>query len=253
MFTLMFFLACIADDENLDNGGAEHMLLERNFDIESVEGYTPTDLNGTISFQSNNDNAEFSFIANCNTIGGSFTLTDDAFVATEISTTQMGCDAGFMDDDNWYSTFLGSSPSLSESEGTLTLSTAEASIVFFEPFEDTEGSGLIGNTWLIDTFFEGDTSFSVNADPPVTLSFEEDDTFTFYDGCAEGGGSFSFDEDILTIFDVNTTALDCSDETLIKASELLLGLFAEELSVSIDGDRITLMGESNGLSAELMD
>lgn len=66
--------------------------------------------------------------AGCNTMTGAASIVDGVLEVGQLAMTRMACDPALMEQDQWLSEFLASNPTATINDGTLTLSTSDATI-----------------------------------------------------------------------------------------------------------------------------
>lgn len=72
--------------------------------------------------------------AGCNQIGGEFQITAGVLVVDQLAMTEMACmdPPGLMEQEQWFSDFLSSQPSIRQDGDRLTLATDDVSVVFLD-------------------------------------------------------------------------------------------------------------------------
>ena len=92
----------------------------------------------------------------------SFSVEEDVFILGSAYSTEMGCDTALMDEDIWFTSFFQSSPTLSFDGERLTFTGTEATLVFLDSEIATPDQDLVGPTWEIDTFIDGEVAKTPN-------------------------------------------------------------------------------------------
>ncbi|MAA78985.1 MAG: hypothetical protein CL916_06965 [Deltaproteobacteria bacterium] len=251
---LLFISLLACSDKTVDSGepGTEDSgspsldFIGMDFNLESSQGYELVASGARISFPADSD---FSFSAGCNSLGGTFSVESDVFTLGEAYMTEMGCDTALMDEDSWFVSFFQSSPVLAFDGEILTFTGAEATLVFLDSEIATPDQELLGPTWEIDTFIDGDTANAYNLAESPTLSFSADGNVEIFGGCNGGGGSYEVGDDgTISFSELISTEMAC-DEAVMSAENHLFSVLGETgLAFEIDANRLTIMGASLGVS-----
>jgi heat shock protein HslJ len=98
---------------------------------------------------------------------------------------------------------------------------------------------LTAHQWSLD---RGDSSLATDDPAPVTLAFAEDRSVSGNAPCNPYRGTFSIDDDRLTIGDVSQTRRGCDPQTLAAEHEYLTTLQAVRDVDATDRDRLVLTG-----------
>ena len=242
---LLSMFACL--DKDIDSGiDIEIPFAGMDFLLTSSDGYTVVADSVRIGFPRDN---EFSLSAGCNSIGGNFSISDDVFSVSMVSMTEMGCDAALMEEDNWLVAFITSSPTYVFDGESLTFSNSEATLVFLDSEIATPDQELVGVTWIVDTFIEGEAAMAYNLSNAPTIAFSTDGTVSIFSGCNSGSGSYEATADSILFSAVAFTEMAC-DEMEMSAEQHIQSLILEEsLSYEIDASRLTISGATIGISA----
>jgi len=124
--------------------------------------------------------------AGCNSMGGSFTLTDaGALEVSDLFMTEMGCDGPLNEQDSFVAAFLTDSPTIRVGEDAITLSTASTTIELVDSSIANPDRPLIDTGWEVTGFFDRSVATSFNVDEPARVRFFDDSTMTGFDGCAD--------------------------------------------------------------------
>lgn len=192
---LALVAACGNDDADVNTGSdgaaTPGSLDGRTFLSESVtENGAPRALvDGTqirLSFVDGNVGAS----AGCNSLGGAYEFDGDALVVTELSQTEMGCDGPRHDQDAFLASVLTDRPTIVLDGDDLTLTTASASIVLVDRVVADPDRELVGPTWIVTGFVDGDVASAFADDgAPGTIRFPDVSSFEWFDGCNSGTGN----------------------------------------------------------------
>ena len=147
--TLSFlFLACQSET-------VEEALEGTTFVLDHSDGFEPVeDMDVFVGF----DEGSFQFNAGCNTHYGDYTIEEDVFETSELGTTMMGCEADLMSQDSWLSEFFMSSPNIDLTDTVLTISNAEAMLVFVMENSENEDIDDSGDVSGVETSDLGEDS-----------------------------------------------------------------------------------------------
>ncbi|MFT7476618.1 MAG: heat shock protein HslJ [Verrucomicrobiales bacterium] len=133
----------------------------------------------TLSFSTDTIGAS----AGCNSMGGAYSIDGDALIVGGMGMTEMGCDAGRHQQDEFLATFLGESPSLTLDGDQLILTSGESVITLLDASVANPDRPIIGTNWDVDGFIDGDVAMAFATDAPGTLVFTDESTMTAFDGC----------------------------------------------------------------------
>ncbi len=155
----------------------------------------------------------------CNHMSGDYELEDDVLVVGQLAMTEMGCPPERMDQDRWFAELLQSRPTLRSDGDTLVLAGATTTITFRERSVVDPDRPLVGTTWTVTGFVDGDVAMSMAVDEPGTLELTEDGWVTGSDGCngfgygSDGSGlRYEVDGDTVTFSgDAVWTLKSCPD------------------------------------------
>ena len=244
---MLLFISLLACSDKTDDSAEPGLeFIGMDFHLESAQGYELVADGARISFP---DDRDFSFSAGCNNLGGTFSVEDDVFILGSAYSTEMGCDAALMDEDIWFTSFFQSSPTLSFDGERLTFTGTEATLVFLDSEIATPDQDLVGPTWEIDTFIDGEAASAFNLAESPTLSFSADGNVDIFGGCNGGGGSYEVGDDgSISFSDLISTEMACDDTTMSAENHVFAVLGESGLTFEIDANRLTIMGSSKGIS-----
>lgn len=123
----------------------------------------------------------------CNQLSGDYRLEGDVLVIRGLAMTEMGCPPERMDQDAWFAELLQSRPTLRIDGDTLVLTGATSAVTFRERSVVDPDRPLVGTTWTVTGFLDGEVAMSATIDEPGTLVLTEDGWVTGFDGCNELG------------------------------------------------------------------
>jgi len=191
----------------------------------------------TISFR----DGQLGASAGCNSMGGAYTLAADATLALgPMATTEMGCAAPLMAQDEWLGGFLpGATVVLSGT--TLTLSKGGTTLTMAD--RATTDLPLEGTLWTLDGLVSGDTVASVPQGVIATLVFAGG-RVAVRTGCNTGDGAVTVADGRISFGSLLLTKRACT----VPAGEVesqVVAVLAGAQPFEIDGDRLTI-GEAGG-------
>lgn len=228
-------------------GGGQTGLAGLEFLLESAQGFTP--VAGTtvrLSFET----ANFGMSAGCNSMSGAYSQCDGKLCASDLSTTDIGCDPPRHSQDEWLADFVTSQPSLTHSGDRLTLTGTDATLEFVDSETADPDRPLTGRTWTIDTLLDGDVASSAPVQVPPTVQFFAAGTLEVNSTCHTGIGYFTASGGTLTLSDMAYTQEVCAsmgNPAVAAHVEQVLG--DGTVNFEIDAARLTLERGSIGVSA----
>jgi heat shock protein HslJ len=180
----------------------------------------------------------------CNQYGGSFELDGSAISISALSMTEMACDEPIMAAEAAYLAALGAVDTVARADDQLTLSGPDADLRF-EPVPPVPNAQLIGTSWSLDSLIVGDAVSSVMGEP-ATLELTDDGSIIGSTGCRGFGGQYTISDDTVEVGELVVDLRAC-DGGLAEQDEHVLRVLEGGFSVTIDGNRLTLMSEADGL------
>ncbi|QYG94529.1 META domain-containing protein [Iamia sp. SCSIO 61187] len=188
------------------------------------------------------DGGQLGLQAGCNQLSGGYRLDGDTTLVVEpLGGTEMGCDPALMDQDaRLAELFAAPVPFVLEGD-TLTVEPGGATFVLVDEQSASPDAALVGPGWTLDTLVEGDIASSVPAGVTATIAFDADGAFQIETGCNAGEGTYAApDEGTIAVEEVAVELAGCDDERGTVEEAVLGVLHSGVLTVSIDGDRLTL-------------
>jgi heat shock protein HslJ len=146
----------------------------------------------------NGHSAEVSFDANVLVVGG-------------FGSTLIGCEAALQDQDSWLSDFFSSSPTVTIDWDRVTFSSGDVTLVFLDDEVANPAPPLIGTTWEVTTFIDGDIAFGGAFENPPTVTFQSDGRVVVFTGCNSGSGNYEYDNSSINFSDIGYTEAACTD------------------------------------------
>lgn len=137
------------------------------------------------------ENGRLGISAGCNTMSGRYTLDGTRLSVTDLSMTEMGCDAPLMDQDSWVAGLFAQPVQLSTGAAP-TLISGDVVLALSDREQVSPDRPLVGTTWSLDSIGSAGADGSVSSvpqDAEATLTLDADGTFRaeWYCGAAITG------------------------------------------------------------------
>lgn len=180
--------------------------------------------------------------AGCNHLSGTGRLDNGVLVGGIDVTTEMGCDPQLMDQDTWFSDFLGSRPDATVTAQALVLSKDGTSITLADEahVQAQNPIPMEGTTWELESILSGggnDGAASSVPGPVPTLRFEGGG-YEIFTGCNRGSGSVNeVTGNSLVLSKPALTKMACKDSA---EAAVLAVLDGEPVTYVQDYDLLTL-------------
>jgi heat shock protein HslJ len=242
--------ACADDDEAVDAGGrAGDAAGDTIPDLEEPGDYVADEIRQggspyplvagteiTIRFA----DGEVAASAGCNSIGGTYTLDGDILRVSAVSMTEMGCDGPRHDQDQWLIGFLSAAPQVAGGTDGIVLATDAATMRLVDRSIARPAAELVGTTWVVTGFIDGDTASSTATDDggSSTLVFGADGRVQGDDGCNDFGAVYEVDGDVVRIGAPESTQAGCEDEERAASIRVVLDT---TVTYEIDSRNMTLV------------
>ncbi len=194
-------------------------------------------------------NGEVSVSAGCNHLGSVYEIDDGVLRIEGMGGTEMGCDPERHDQDAWIADLLSSGPIVEPTDDGFVLSTETTTIRFVDRQIAEPDADLVGTTWIVNGFLDGETAMS--SAPPREegfLRFEENGFVTGHDGCnslgfAQGAAPDGSGRDLGLRYEVDgdritfeggpvQTLVGCEDEYTERFRAALIGTVTHEIEAS---------------------
>lgn len=184
--------------------------------------------------------------AGCNSMSGAYSIAGGRLTATQLITTDMGCDAPRMSQDQWLAKLLGDA-AISVAGDTLTLAEGPVTLTLLDKEVATPDKPITGIDWVLDGIVSGQTASSVPAG--VTASLKIADGRVDVDtGCNTGSGTVTVTGNTLTFGPLALTKKACQADTASVESAVTSVLTAKTVHFAIDADSLTLDAGTAGLT-----
>lgn len=127
--------------------------------------------------------------------------------------------------------------------------------------EAPEGSGLIEKYEDIDGLQEKlpadeaqkvlNGTFTAKNNPAISVTFNEDGTLTYDDGCNSGGGNYTLDQtDAVVVKNLTSTMRACAPEEMADADALNTILSAKPVVIPVEGNTFALGSQGQVIQFE---
>ncbi len=186
--------------------------------------------------------------AGCNTLGGASRSEAGRLVTDGLAMTEMGCDPGRHDQDEWLAALLDSKPTIRLSGNELSLETDETVARLLDREVAEPDLPLAGTTWTVESVITGDTVATVPAGVLATLAIGADGQFFVATGCNQGGGTVTAEADTLRFSDLVLTLRGCGGAEAAMEEAVLAVLGADVVAYQIDAASLTLTAGGRGLA-----
>jgi heat shock protein HslJ len=189
------------------------------------------------------DGTEVGGTAACNQYGGEMERDGDRITFGALFMTEMACDEPLMALESAYVDALSRVDTARRDADQLRLTgpATELDFTLLQPMPDADP---VGTSWRLESLITGDAVSSVFGE--ATLLLAEDGTVSGSTGCRSFGGSYTLEADELAIADLVVDQRACDDQSAGQDGQVL-ELLGGPLRMTVDGDRMTLMGGANGL------
>jgi heat shock protein HslJ len=189
-------------------------------------------------------------LTGCNHLGGDGRIEGGRLLLGDLSMTEMACDQDRMDQDTWFSTFLGARPTWTLAGDELTLATERAKVVLLDRRAADPDRPLMGTRWVVDTIINDDVASSVPGGTEAFLTLDGDGTVLGHTGCRAVRGDATVTDTTIRFSSVGGLDATCTGDaaTLHAAVATIL---REEVTYRIDGPTLSLTTLDQGVGLRL--
>jgi heat shock protein HslJ len=179
--------------------------------------------------------------AGCNHYGGWYALNGDQITFKDLAQTEMACEGeGVMEQETRYLQALGKAAAFEIVADQLVITSAEGQPALeFSPVAEVNAD-LVGTTWQLSGFQDGDVASSTVAGSQVSLEFLPDGTLSGNAGCNSFGGQYTLDGDQLSVKEVNSTLMACDNQDVMAQETRFLDALKQASAYQIAGDQLTI-------------
>jgi heat shock protein HslJ len=205
------------------------------WELVNLNGVAPVEGSSLTLFFSNDDKAGGN--AGCNTYGGTYKVNGSNLTFSEMMSTMMACEPPLMDQEQAYLKALGDTKTYESSAERLTLKDGSGNeLAVFAVYQP---SALIGS-WQALAINNGKQAVvSVMIGTSVTAIFGADGTLTGNDGCNNYNGTYTLDDDKITIGPLATTRMACEQATMDQ-EQAYLNALAKAATFTLGKDSLEL-------------
>jgi heat shock protein HslJ len=175
--------------------------------------------------------------AGCNSMSGAYSIADNHIRVPEMSTTEMGCDADLMAQDQWLAGFLRDA-SIVLAGDALRLTAGDVTLTLADRVVADPDRPLAGTRWVLDAIVDGEVVSSVPAGVTASITFT-DGKVAISAGCNSGGGKAAIGAGKVTFGEVILTEMACAGDASAVESAVLAALKGE-VPWSIEASALTI-------------
>jgi heat shock protein HslJ len=175
--------------------------------------------------------------AGCNTLGAGYRVDAARLVVEQLASTEMGCDADRMAQDQWIGELLQAKPEMATTTDAVTLTSGPTTLTLRDRKVVDPDRPLTGTTWIVDSEIDRSTVSSAPTGTNATVRLVDNTHIEVYDGCAHTSGSVEMHQRSFTVRGlVGTAPAGCATRRAVSFGRVLPGTVGFE----IDADRLTL-------------
>lgn len=176
--------------------------------------------------------------AGCNSMSGPVRVDGGTLAVDDLATTDLGCDKPRHTQDEWLAGVLGAGPRWKLDGSTLTLTTADTTLVLTDREVADPDLSLVETTWALDTLVDGQTAASTPAGVTATLLFHDKQVDVFA-GCNKGTADYTMTGDTIRFGAAAMTRKSCEPD-IMRLEAAVLEVVRDTATFEIDADRMTL-------------
>lgn len=182
--------------------------------------------------------------AGCNAFGGPYRINGNDLVVGQIVTTDMGCAADRMAQDQWIAALLGGA-AFSLDGNTLTLTRGGIRVTLLDRVVADPDQPLIGTHWVVDGLMSGGTASSVPTGTNATLVFSNSNVVVAT-GCNGGTATATVTGASITFGDLVLTRQACLGDA-VALQDAMVAVLRGTVSYSIQAGSLTIQAGAIGL------
>jgi heat shock protein HslJ len=187
--------------------------------------------------------------AGCNSMGGTARFDGARLVVQGgLTMTEMGCEPKLMEQDQWLAGLLSAGAQLTVDGDRLVLTSGRTVIELVDRRVADPDRPLVGTTWTLDGFVDGDTASSVPGGVAVTLRLDGQGRVALDLGCNTGTGSVRVDGSTLRFGAIRSTTLPCPSLESSVGGQVLDVLDGAAVTADVEAGTLTLTNGSRGLT-----
>lgn len=177
-------------------------------------------------------------------------LDDGRLVATELSMDAAECDSNeLMEQEASFASLLTDGSAWRMVVEDLVLRDGDRELRFEDESTVKPDRDFEETMWVLDTLIYEDVPQNSPDDASASMQFRADGSVELDAGCNTGSGSWTLEDDQLTIDGIALTRSSCFDIRADLEEVVLRRIDEAPLEVIVEGDRLTLMADAgNGMS-----
>ena len=189
-------------------------------------------------------NGQLTANAGCNTMSGAYRIEAGTLKASQLATTDMGCEQGLMAQDQWVAgLFDGASIALDGN--TLTLARNGVTVTLLDRVVADPDRPLLGTRWVVDGLISGAVAQSVPAGATAALTFHEA-SVDIETGCNSGSATATVANASIAFGPITMTAVLCAAD-IMAVERAVLSALGGTATYTIQATSLTLEAGGNGL------
>lgn len=170
-------------------------------------------------------------------------------VVGDMMQIEMGCERDLLKQDTWLGAFLQADPTLSLDIDTLSMATADTTVVLVDRRIADPDLALMGTTWVVDGLIDGDAVSSIPQSTPASILIT-DGTATVRTGCNTGRETVEIRDDTITFSPVPITAKACEPDAM-RLEAAVTSVLRGDLTYAVEAGRLTLLTMEDGATLGL--
>jgi len=183
--------------------------------------------------------------AGCNSMSGSYAIDGGRLVARQLATTEMGCEAPLMEQDQWLGSLLDGATITLDGD-TLSLAKDGVRLTLLDREVADPDRPLIGTRWILDGLISGGSVSSVAAGVTAVLTFSNG-RVDVEAGCNTGGGTVEIADGLITFGPIALTKMACVAE-MMAVERAVTGALSGQVRYTIQAGALTLDAGGKGLT-----
>lgn len=245
--------ACGSDDAASSNGDGTNDATElssflsgQTFLSSSVDGHTLAD---DTQIQLSFERDALTASAGCNQLRASMSIDGGILVVGDMMQTEMGCEQDLMEQDTWLGSFLQARPTLSLDVDTLSMATADATVVLVDRRIADPDLALMGTTWVVDGLIDGDAVSSIPQNTEASILIT-DGTATVRTGCNTSRATVEIRDNTITFAPMPNTAMACEPDAM-RLEAAVTSVLRGDVTYTVEAGRLTLLTMDDGATLGL--
>ncbi|MEM9038377.1 MAG: META domain-containing protein [Actinomycetota bacterium] len=189
------------------------------------------------------DGDRISGTAACNGYGGTVEIGDGTIAVTELSWTEMGCETEIQQLEQDFLASLSSAAAFSVADDQLELDTPQG-VWAFDRLEPVPTAELVGTTWVLDGYLDGDSVSNEIGMDAAFLELSEDGTFVGATNCRSLSGSWTETGSEIVFTDFAADG-ECPDAVASDLDNRIITVLGDGFRVEVDGALLTATSQGD--------